>query len=103
MVSVYKSPEGFGEFLEEIYAHSLTGNWCSGMSLDMIIEVTMNKGYKIKSGWLSILKNKKQLLVQSWNFNNIACFSNAVHRHINTIKGAYKHTESSSRRSKEDD
>ena len=64
------------------------------MSLDMIIEVTMNKGYKIKSGCL---------LVQSWNCNNIACISNTVHRYINTIKGAYKHTESSSRRMKEDD
>ena len=50
MVSVYKSPEKLGVYLGEIYAHSLTGNPCSEMSLDMLIEVTMNKGYKIKSG-----------------------------------------------------
>ena len=46
-------------FLEENYAHSLTGNLYSGMFLDMIIEVTMNKGSKLKSRWLSIFKKWK--------------------------------------------
>ena len=44
--------------LEENDAHSLTGNPYSGIYLDMIIEVTMNKGSKLKSSWLSILKMK---------------------------------------------
>ena len=56
-------PRDRESFLEENYAHSLTVNPYSGMSLDMIIEVTMNKGSKLKSGWLSILKSEKQLLV----------------------------------------
>ena len=56
-------PRDRKSFLEENYAHSLTDNPYSGMSLDMIIEMTMNKGSKLKSGWLSILKNEKQLLV----------------------------------------
>ena len=43
-------------FLEENYAHSLTGNPYSGISLDMIMEVTVNKSSKLKRGWLSILK-----------------------------------------------
>ena len=34
----------------ESYADSLTGNPYSGMSSEMIIEVTMNKGSKLKSG-----------------------------------------------------
>ena len=45
-------------FLEENYAHSLTGNPYSEMSLYIIIEVTMNKGSKLKTGMLSILKKK---------------------------------------------
>ena len=57
------------------------------MSLDMIIEVTTNKDSKLKSGWLSILKNEKQLLVYSRNYNNIACMRNALHCHIGTKKG----------------
>ena len=73
------------------------------MSSDMIIKVTMNKGSKLKSGWLFIIKNEKQLLVNSRNRNNIACNRNAVHRHIGTKKGVYKHTESSPRRLKDDE
>ena len=64
----------------------MTGNPYSGMSLDMIIEVTMNKGSKLKSGWLSILKNEKELLVHSNNCNNIACTYSAVHCHIDAKK-----------------
>ena len=96
-------PRDQESFLEEKYAHSLGGNPYSGMFLDMIIEVTMNKDSKLKSGWLSILKNEKQLMVHSINCNNIACIRNAVHRHIATKKGVYKHTESSPRRMKEDE
>ena len=44
---------------EENYAHSLTGNPYSRMSLDMIIEVIMNKDSKLKSSRLSILKKLK--------------------------------------------
>ena len=73
------------------------------MSLDMITEVTTNKDSKLKSGWLSILKNEKQLLIHSRNCNNIVCIRNALHCHIGTKKGIYKHTESSPRRLKEDE
>ena len=96
-------PEDQRGFLEENYAYSLTGNSYSGMSLDMIIEVTMNKGSKLKSGWLSILKNEKQLLVHSRNCNNIARIRDTIHHHIGSKKGAYKHTESSPQRLKEDE
>ena len=90
-------------FSEENYAHSLTGNPYSGMSLHITIEVIMNKGSKLRSNWLSILKNEKQQLVHSRNCNNIACICKAVHRHTGTKKGVYKHTESSPQRLKEDE
>ena len=90
-------------FLEENYAHSLTGNPYSGMSLYIIIEVTMNKSSKLKSGMLSILKNEKQRLVRSRNCDNTPCIRNAVHRHIGTTKCVYNHNESSPWRLKEDE
>ena len=90
--------------MEENYAHFLTGNSYSGMSLGMIIELTINKGSKLKEAWLSILKNEKQLLVHSRKCNNISCIHNAVYRHISTIqKGIYKHSELSPRRLKENE
>ena len=52
------------------------------MALDLWIEVTMNKGSKLKSGWLSILKNEKQLLVQGRNVNNIARISAAHNKAV---------------------
>ena len=96
-------PRDRESFLEENYAHSFTGSPYSGISLDMIIKVTMNKGSKLKSGWLSILKNEKQLLIHSGNCDNIACICNTVDRHFGTKKGVCKHTESSSGRLKEDE
>ena len=38
---------------------TLTGNPYFGMSLDKIIEVTIIKASRLKSGWLSVLKNEK--------------------------------------------
>lgn len=43
-------------FLRKNFAQSITGNPYSSMAWDMWIECTMNKGSKMKSGWLSILK-----------------------------------------------
>jgi hypothetical protein len=59
-------------FLRSNFAQSSTGNPYSNMAWDMWIECTMNKGSKMKSGWLSILQNEKQLLVHSRNVNNVA-------------------------------
>ena len=49
-------PRDWERFLEN-YADSLTGNPYSGMSSDMIIEVTMNKGSKLKSGTKKVCTN----------------------------------------------
>ena len=59
-------------FLQQNFVQSLTGNPYSNMAWDMWIETTMNKVSKLKSDWLSILKNEKQLLVHSKNVNNVA-------------------------------
>ena len=62
----------------------------------------MNKGSKLKYGWLSILKHNKQLLVHSRTVNNNARIRAA---HNNTAKlkiKNWKHTECRSKRMKDD-
>ena len=58
-------------FLRNDFAQSTASNPYSNMALDMWIECAMNKGSKIKSGWLSILKKEILVLVHSSNVNNI--------------------------------
>ena len=63
----------------------------------------MNKESKMKSGWLSILKNEKQLLVHSLNVNNIARIRAAHNASANRKKPKWKHTECNPKRMKEDE
>lgn len=71
-------------FMEDgMFAQSMTGNPYSCVALDIWIESTMNKGSKLKSGWLAILNNEKQLLSNTRNVNNINRVRRAVHHHAN--------------------
>jgi len=59
-------------FIEDgMFAQSMTGNPYSCVALDIWIESTMNKGSKLKSGWLAILNNEKQVLSNNRNVNNV--------------------------------
>ena len=91
------------EFLRENFAQSISGHPYSNMGWDMWIECTMNKGSKMKSGWLSILKNEKQLLVHSKNANNIARIRAAHNAAANRKKRNWKHTECNPKRMKDDE
>jgi len=50
-----------------LFVQSMTGRPYSCLPLDLWIEMTMNKGSKMKAGWLKILKNKKMLLTTTRN------------------------------------
>ena len=39
----------------------------------------MNKGSKLKYGWLAILNTKKQLISNTWNLNNINWIKASIH------------------------
>jgi len=80
-------------FLRTDFSQSITGNPCSNMAWDMWIECTMNNGSKMKSGWLSILQNDKQLLVHSRNVNNVARIRAAINALANQKETKKKHTE----------
>jgi len=64
----------------------------------------MNKGSKLKSGWLAILNDEKQLLSNTRNVNNINWVRKMVHRHANRKKqGKGKHADCSLSKMKKDE
>jgi len=53
-------PHVQADFMESgIFTHSMTGKPYKCVALDTWIKSTMNKGSKLKSGWLAILNNEK--------------------------------------------
>jgi len=70
-------------FVEDsMFAQSITGNPYSCVALDVWLESTMNKGSKLKSGWLAILNNEKNsYLSNTRNVNNVNRVGRAVHQH----------------------
>ncbi|KAL8591125.1 hypothetical protein ACOMHN_063749 [Nucella lapillus] len=91
------------EFLRTDFAQSITGNSYSNMAWDMWIECTMNKGSKMKSGWLSILQNEKQLLVHSRNVNNVARIRTAYNVMANQEHSKRLHEKCGPKRMREDE
>ena len=91
------------EFLRIDFTQSITGNPYSNLAWDMWIECTMNKGSKMKSGWLSILKNEKQLLVHNRNVNHVMRIRAAHNFQANRRESKLKHVECSSKQIREDE
>ena len=102
-VMLQNLPDDHYQFLKKNFALSITGNPYSAMAWDMWIETTMNKGSKLKSGWLSILKNEKQLLVHSRNVNNISRIRAVYNESARKKPKQWKHTESQPKRMKLDE
>ncbi|CAB3976667.1 Hypothetical predicted protein [Paramuricea clavata] len=81
------------QFFSSNFAQSITGNPFSCIPWDMWIEMTMNKGLKLKAGWLSILRNEKQLMTDIRNANNLGRVRTAVHNQINRKQISRTHSE----------
>ena len=73
-----------------LFAQSLTGNPYSYLPLDMWIEMTMNKGSKMKAGWKIILKTETMLLSHTRNANFINRIRVSMHKLVESKK-ANKH------------
>ena len=81
------------QFLSSNFAKSITGNQCSSIPWDMWIEMTMNKGSKMKAGWMSILRNVKQLMADTRNSNNLGRIRAILHTQGTQKKLSRKHSE----------
>ncbi len=81
------------QFLSSNFAQSMTGNPYSSIPWDLWIEMTMNKGSKMKVGWLSILRNEKQLMADTRNTNNLGIIRAALHNQVNRKQLSQNHNE----------
>ena len=90
-------------FLHSDFTQSIRGHPYSNMAWDMWIKCTMNKGSKLKSGWLSVLQNEKQLLVHSRNVNNVARIRATHNALASRNQTKWKHTECCPKRLRQDE
>lgn len=85
-------------FKDGLFSQSITGKPYSCIPLDMWIEMTMNKGSKMKAGWIRILKNEKMLLTSTRNVNAINRIRTSLHTLANFSRCTEEHKETSKRR-----
>ena len=97
-------PQNISQKMSELFANSITGDPYTRLPLDMWIEMTMNKGSKMKAGWKQILKNEKMLLSQTRNVNNINKIRTALNKIADLkITKSGIHKENGTRRLKADE
>ena len=88
---------------DSLFAQSMMGKPYSCLPLDLWIEMTMNKGSKMKAGWLRILKNKQMLLSSVRNANLINRIRACLHAIANMEETSRCHAENSTSRLKIDE
>ena len=64
--------EEIDQYMPSIFAHSIAGKPYSSLPTDLWIEMTINKGSKMKAGWQRILGNEAMLCanIKSKNYIN---------------------------------
>ena len=88
-------PEEMSTLMPELFSQSMTGKSYSLLPLDLWIEMTMNKGSKMKAGWLKILKNEKILLTHTLTSNCIVRARSSLHKSLNIHRSQDDHRENS--------
>ena len=97
-------PEEKAQYMHDsLFAQSMTGKPYSCLPLDLWIEVTMNKGSKMKAGWLRILKNEQMLPSSVRNANLINTIRACLHAIANMEETSICHAENSTSRLKIDE
>ena len=76
--------------MQDIFAQSMTENPYSALPPDMWIEMTMNKGSKLKSGWKRLLKSEKGLLVHIRNNNKVNIVRHTLKSTLSNMKRKYR-------------
>ena len=91
------------EFFSTHFAQSMTGLPYSCQPMDLWIETTMNLNSKLKSGWLQLLHNEKQLFSTTRNANNVARVKATVDENLKCKRRTRKHVECQPARMKKDE
>ena len=97
-------PEEKETYLKEgLFSQSMTGKPYSCLPLDLWIEMTMNKGSKMKAGWKHILKNEKMLLAHTKTTNACNKVRNSLHVLANLKDSSKDHRENCKKRLQRDE
>ena len=95
--------EDIAQFMPAIFSHTITGKPYSSLPTDLWIEMTMNKGSKMKAGWQRILGNEQMLCANIRNSNYINQLRVAVHKLANMKMYRSGHKENTATRLKLDE
>ena len=88
---------------EGLFAQSMTGKPYSCLPLDLWIEITMNKGSKMKAGWKSILKNEKMLFTHTRTVHSVGRVRSSLHSLADITDSLKDHKENSTKRLLQDE
>lgn len=86
-----------------LFSASLTGNPYSAIPLDQWIEVTMNKGSKMKGGWIGITKNETRVNINTRTVNKINNVRQTLHDAADDSKRKRGHSENTRSRITQDE
>ena len=78
-----------------LFLASMSGRLFSALLHDQWIEMTMNKGSKMKAGWIGIMHNEEVLQVNTKVINNITKVKESLREVANIQKCQYSHIEHS--------
>ena len=96
-------PEDIDIHMPSIFSHSITGKPYSSIPTDLWIEMTMNKGSKMKAGWQRILANENILCAHIRSGNYINKLRANLHSLCNMKKYISCHKENTPSRLKADE
>lgn len=97
-------PEERAKYMKEgMLTASITGKPFSSIPFDQWIEMTMNKGSKMKGGWIGITQNEEALQTNIKIVNKIAKVKVKLHDLAHLKERQYKHVECSPSRMKKDE
>ena len=97
-------PPNIDSFMSNgLFSQSITGNAYSALPLDLWIEMTMNKGSKMKAGWKSIPKNESMLLSHTSTAYYINRVRVSLHKVSNIKATSNVHKENTKTRIKLDE
>ena len=82
---------------EGLFAQSTMGKPYSCIPLDLWIEMTMNKGSKMKAGWKNILKNEKMLFTHTRTVHSVGRVRSSLHSLADITDSSKDHKENSTR------
>eukprot|EP00794_Sanderia_malayensis_P006688 gene6688-7444_t len=84
------------EFMKNgMFCASISGRPFSGLPFDQWKEMTMNKGSKMKSGWVGFTKNESMLYTHTETISKIESTRQALHAATNIKRKNFRHSENS--------